>query len=132
MGEWTPELLGSRLIEAFRGMPGTAIFSPRVNDLRPCRPSQQGSDRASQLALIGLTARYVPRESRERLAILTWARARAGHGTSVSEFCREMGWDRGAFELMRNRAARAIADGLNQDARGPSGTKTDTLLPPGA
>src|SRR5215203_5507372 len=84
MGKWTPELLGSRLIEAFRGMPGTAIFSPRVNDLRPARPSQQGRDRASQLGLIGLTARYVPRESQERVALFTWARARAGSGASAT------------------------------------------------
>lgn len=115
MGTWTSEILSERLVAAFRAMPYVPIYSPKRNALLVAlRPSQTISTEALY-ALVGLTARYVPRESKARLALLTQARAKAGLGASVSEFCREMGWPRATFHLRLILATKMVVDGLNRD-----------------
>lgn len=111
---WTPELVGARLIAAFRLLPSTPIYSPARNLLL----TLSGRETAP-LDLIAATARYLGRTDIRRHRLLAWARAHAG-GPAIRELCRELGWSRSTFHRSRRRALALVAAGLNRDGVSPA------------
>jgi hypothetical protein len=122
--EWTAERVCDRLIACFRALPTTGIYSPQLNGLVQGSPVYVRD--ITPLEFIQLTARYIPRRA-DRLAVLTWARAKAGIGApAVAEACRELGWPKSTFERRRRAAAAIIAAGLNADVA--AGDRARSLL----
>lgn len=107
---WTPHDVENWLIAAFVALPGSAVQA-RDGALRPAAGS---SINPSHFDWIAYSAKVLGRSSRERLAVLTWARVeahrRAGyHGTGVKGFCRDMGWSRHVFLARKDAALRTLA-----------------------
>ena len=105
--EWTPELAGEQLVEAFRRLPGIPVYSPNRDAFVPLHGAE-----ARPLALLAVTSLCLGRETDLRVRLLTWARLRAAGG-SVRDFCREKGWPRSTFERERAEALSRIAHFLN-------------------
>lgn len=115
---WTVALLEERLVQAFREFPSEPIYSARLNAFEPTAATKgDGAGwllRLKGFQLIAVTAILLGRESPERLALLTWARVRAGMaGESVGSFCRLQAWSRQTFDNRRRAAAKAVVDGIN-------------------
>lgn len=98
-------------MQAFREMQGRGLYSPCRNEFRPV-----AGQRMSGIDLISVTSRFLGRDSFDRQALLTWARAKAG-GPSVRMICGEMGWTRSTFEEARRRGSRAVADSILAEIR---------------
>lgn len=109
--QWTPEMVCERMVEAFRQLPGVAVYSPQPNVLQAALPDQP---RPADFDLVALSAHYLSRNSDERRYLLAWASARAA-GRSIREECRERGWPRENFRRKRHKACRIIAESLNRD-----------------
>ncbi|SEQ49360.1 hypothetical protein SAMN05216548_10537 [Faunimonas pinastri] len=105
--DWTPELVSERLVDSFRRLPDTPIYSPTRNSFIALDDTP-----IAGLALIEATSRALGRSSTLRVKILTWARARAV-GISVRETCRQRGWAYASFKRDRNEAARQVAEYLS-------------------
>jgi hypothetical protein len=112
--KWDAGKVIARLVEAFRRLPNTPIYSPIKNRLEPAfwQLPVDGAD------LIMASSHYLGRESRARLELLAYARARA-RGIAVARLCREEGWPRATFYRHVRAAAGAVAQGLNRDRRPP-------------
>ena len=106
---WTSELVGRRLIEAFRRMPSTGLYVT-LTTVQRAMPGVQ----LPGLNIITLTARYLGAASDPRIKVLTWARAKAV-GPSVREICREKGWSRTSFDRVRKAALQDLAAAFNRD-----------------
>jgi hypothetical protein len=108
---WTRRYLKSRLVRAFQNIQGIAIHSPRMFETLDLDGA-----RVSDLDLVHLTARYLPRDSEARLALLVRARAMARVvGLPASDWYRGKGWDYRKFMAQCAIAAEAIVEGLNRD-----------------
>ena len=98
---WTPDLVGRRLVEAFRLLPGRPVMSSargfRVDGV--------------EVEAFGWPERFVP-ELRDRRATMVWASCMAS-GESVSARFKSLGWGRSTAERRRSAALALIADGLN-------------------
>jgi hypothetical protein len=127
-GSWTSEAVELALVRAFAALVAAPVFSPRENVLLPLVYGRG----AAPMELIGLTSTYLGRSSRQRLFLLTWARAQAGVGASASEACREQGWSRATFERDRRKAAETVAAGLNNDGVPVARTLALTTIKAGA
>ncbi|GJD85461.1 hypothetical protein [Methylobacterium haplocladii] len=93
-------------------MPFTPVFAPRGNTLKTCNPDQADAT----FDIVAFTGTVLGDKSKERLALLFWARVngtRGEIGSSVSEFCREMDWSRSRFEKTRRRACERVVAAKN-------------------
>lgn len=114
---WTANLVKQELVAAFRegmyrsvrSLPGGGLaFNHAVEGLH-----------LSGLELIDITAHFLARPKRgidPRMALLIWARAKAG-GISYAEACEAEGWARSSADRVKDEAARLVALGLNGVAR---------------
>jgi hypothetical protein len=108
---WTPHDVELWLVAAFGALPGSAVQA-QDGGLRAAAGSQINP---AHFDWIAFSATVLGRASRERLAVLTWARLEAGRrsgfrgGGSVSQFCGEMGWTRHVFMARRDAALARLA-----------------------
>jgi hypothetical protein len=113
-GQWTPQMVCDRLVEAFRAMPYMGIHSPRKDVLIPTAGEIDGT----KLDIVALTSRYIPRPddpAHIRVHLLAWARAKAGIGKSISRTCKCFGWSRQTLNENRRKACQIVSEGLNRD-----------------
>ncbi|KAA2237696.1 hypothetical protein [Salinarimonas soli] len=91
---WTPELVCTRMVEAFREHP-------------------LGLDeRARAAEVLTWPALHLLALPDERDALLWWAKWKA-RGLSIREQCKARGWSRVTFMRRKNRACEVIAGELN-------------------
>ncbi|MET3483140.1 hypothetical protein [Methylobacterium sp. 1973] len=115
------------LVAAFMAFTGAGIFSVRTNRLQPNDPEEM----RATFDWIVFSAEILGTNSNERIALLTWARAKARRrikrhrrlrllkdvpGGSITDHCREFGIWRRTFDRRRKRACERLAEAWN--ARG--------------
>jgi hypothetical protein len=118
------------LVAAFMAFTSSGIFSVRPNRLQPNDPQEM----RATFDWIVFSAEILGRDSEERIALLTWARAKARRrikrhgrlrllkdvpGGSITDHCREFGIWRRTFDRRRKRACERLAEAWNM--RGPDG-----------
>ena len=119
------------LVAAFMAFTGAGVFSV-PNRLLPADPMQM----PATFDWIVFSAEILGRDSDERIALLTWARAKARRrikrhrrlrllkdvpGGSITDHCREFGIWRRTFDRRRKRACERLADAWNaRDSGGPN------------
>lgn len=114
-GRWTQKRVEALMVEAFRQLPSTPIYSPAKNVACEALGAQGHLPPGPHKVLIW-SARYLGRETRERIALLTWARHRAMPAEkSLRCICKGHGWAWSTFNEARRRGARRIAKNLNVD-----------------
>jgi hypothetical protein len=102
--EWTPTLVGYRLVEAFRLLPG-----------RPVMSSARGfTIDGGEVEPFGWPERFLP-ELRDRRILMTWASCRAQNESVRARFD-GFGWERSTAEKRLRRALATIAAGLSLNA----------------
>ncbi|MBY0252402.1 MAG: hypothetical protein K2X54_13645 [Methylobacterium organophilum] len=120
------------LVAAFMAFTSSSIFSVRPNRLQPNDPQEM----RATFDWIVFSAEILGRDSEERIALLTWARAKARRrikrhrrlrllkdvpGGSITDHCREFGIWRRTFDRRRKRACERLADAWNaRDSGGPN------------
>ncbi len=98
---WTSDLVGRRLVEAFRLLPG-----------RPVMSSARGfTVDGVEVEPFGWPERFLV-ELRDRRNVMVWASCRANR-ESVAERVRDLGWPAGTTDRRRKAALATIAAGLN-------------------
>ena len=117
------------LVAAFMAFTGAGVFSVRANRLQPADPVQM----AATFDWIVFSAEILGRDSSERIALLTWARAKARRrirqhrklrllrdvpGGTVSDYCDEVRIWRRTFDRRRKRACHRLADAWNAKVTG--------------
>ncbi|KAA0122264.1 hypothetical protein CIW48_19340 [Methylobacterium sp. P1-11] len=117
------------LVAAFMAFTSSGIFSVRPNRLQPNDPQEM----RATFDWIVFSAEILGRDSEERVALLTWARAKARGrirrhrrlrllkdvpGGSVSDHCREFGVQRRTFDRRRKRACERLAEAWNRRGLG--------------
>lgn len=107
---WTAHIVREHLVQAFRMLPGHAVFSARGTikafDAHPAT--------ADAFSWAG---RFLAEYPKARLHLFAWARCKAQR-ESWRALCLEMGWPRSSAEISRGLAAELIAEGLNREALG--------------
>ncbi|WP_457104417.1 hypothetical protein [Methylobacterium sp. P5_C11] len=112
------------LVAAFMAFTRSGIFSVRANRMQPNEPREM----AATFDWIVFSAEILGRDSSERIALLTWARAKARRrirqhrnlrllrdvpGGTVSDYCDEFRIWRRTFDRRRKRACERFADAWN-------------------
>ncbi|MGU3384422.1 hypothetical protein ACLBYG_07940 [Methylobacterium sp. D53M] len=112
------------LVAAFMAFTSSGIFSVRPNRLQPNDPEEM----RATFDWIVFSGEILGRDSDERVALLTWARAKARGrirrhrrlrllkdvpGGSITDHCREFGIWRRTFDRRRKRACERLADAWN-------------------
>ncbi|MGN8092830.1 hypothetical protein [Methylobacterium sp. 22177] len=112
------------LVAAFMAFTSSGIFSVRPNRLQPNDPEEM----RATFDWIVFSAEVLGRDSEERIALLTWARAKARRrikrhrrlrllkdvpGGSITDHCREFGIWRRTFDRRRKRACERLAEAWN-------------------
>ncbi|MFB0490212.1 hypothetical protein ABIE45_002798 [Methylobacterium sp. OAE515] len=113
------------LVAAFMAFTGAGIFSVRANRLQPVDPGEM----AATFDWIVFSAEILGRDSPERMALLTWSRAKARRrikrhrrlrllkdvpGGTITDYCREFGIWRRTFDRRRKRACERLAEAWNE------------------
>jgi hypothetical protein len=111
-GRWTSKRVEDVLVAAFLALPDTPIFSPAKNVL--CT-TEDGRLAPGPIKAIAWTSRYLKRESRERLALLMWARHKALPVEALDGILEQMNWQKRTFYRQRKRALRLVCEGLHRD-----------------
>ncbi|MDX7953370.1 hypothetical protein P7D22_19585 [Lichenihabitans sp. Uapishka_5] len=105
---WTAALVADHLVQAFRVLPGRAVFTSggtfRAYDAHP-----------STADAFSWAPRFLADHPRSRLHLFAWARCRSQR-EPWSAMCREMGWPLTSADTSRKLAAELIAAGLNREA----------------
>lgn len=105
---WTATLVSEHLVQAFRTLPGHAVFTSggtiRAYDAPPATADA-----------FSWAPRFLADHPKARLRLFAWARCKAGR-ESWSAMCRDMGWPLSSADVSRKQAAEAIAAGLNHEA----------------
>ncbi|MGU3467570.1 hypothetical protein ACLBXO_22240 [Methylobacterium sp. C33D] len=116
------------LVAAFMAFTSSGIFSVRPNRLQPNDPQEM----RATFDWIVFSAEILGRDSEERIALLTWARAKARRqikrhrrlrllkdvpGGSITDHCREFGIWRRTFDRRRKRACEKLSNAWNNRAR---------------
>jgi hypothetical protein len=94
-------------------LPNAPIHGPRSNV--PLPADHCDIAKSASLDFVAATSIYLVERSELRIALLTWARAKAMR-VSISEICVEKGWKPATFESRRRVACQTFADGLNSAA----------------
>lgn len=100
------------MVAAFAALPSTPIFSPVKNVLCTIEGEHLPP---GPIEALSWSARYLLRESPERIALLLWARHKAAPTKSLRCLVKQMGWEWRTFQRRRKRAARMICEGLHRD-----------------
>lgn len=114
---WTADLVKQELVKAFREGMYRAVRSSPGGGLA-YEHAVEGRH-LTGLELIDITAHFLGRKKAgpdPRLALLVWARAKAG-GIPFAEACETEGWARSSADRAKDEAARLVALGLNAVAR---------------
>ena len=102
MSLWTAEMVGQRLVEAFRLLPGR----PEMSSARGFRID------GVEVEAFGWPDRFLP-ELRDRRAVMVWASCRA-KGEPVDTRVRDLGWNTVTTNRRRVAALVTFAAGLNR------------------
>jgi len=109
---WTADQVELLVVQAFREFPEQGIWSPAKSVFK----SVDGSPLPpGPIKVFVWSARYLGRESPERIALLLWGRHKAIPREALRDLVREMGWEWRTFLRRRNRACVRIAEGLRRD-----------------
>lgn len=117
------------LVAAFMAFTSSGIFSVRPNRLQPNDPQEM----RATFDWIVFSAEILGAASPERIALLTWARAKARRrirrhrrlrllrevpGGTVTDYCHEVGVQRRTFDRRRKRACHRLANAWNAKVTG--------------
>lgn len=108
-GDWTDDHVAQLMVDAFRLLPGTPVYSSRsglkaVDERLPPGPPK----------VINWTSRYL--EGDVRKAVLVWAStiARGDSENSLRSVVESLGWPWSTFKDRRKRGCEIIAERLNK------------------
>lgn len=119
------------LVAAFQALPDTPIFSARAGIGTLLNPDAA----PGTFDWVNFSSEVLGRDSEERIALLTWARAKARRrikrhrrlrllkevpGGTISDHCREFGIWRRTFDRRWKRACERLADAWNARDTGRS------------
>jgi hypothetical protein len=110
---WTRADVELWLKAAFRATPYTPIYAPRGNTIQVA----SGDVPDATFDIVAFSSTVLGDKSEDRKAVLVWARAMATKGQvggSITQFCREMDWERSTFDRRRIRACERIAVAKNE------------------